>query len=128
MNGYYRDPILLAVARAAEAQDHVSGSIEYRPNGPWFSGSAWTPRWMWLHASEVRIRCIDNGFEIQPPSRAAALDSFKEILSGHGGTEQEDGDYFLPVPQQEADGERVDTSDRVQLCGSLLRDLLSAGM
>jgi hypothetical protein len=127
MNGYYRDPFLLAVARESDAQASVEGGIPHRPDGPWFTGPASTPRWMRLTTSSVGVRCIADGFVVQPPAEVEHRASFDAVCAEHALVETDD-EYLLEVPQKLIDGSRFDMSDRVQIGAALLADLVAAGL
>jgi hypothetical protein len=127
LNGYYRDPFLLAIARESRAQSSVVGNIPHRPDGPWFTGAAWTPRWMRLMASGVGVRCVSTGFVVQPPREVEDQASFDDVCALHRLVETED-EYLLNVPHELEDGSRFDTADRVRLGAGLVADLVGAGL
>ena len=124
MNGYYRDPFLHAVANAAEATDDVTGTIENRPDGPWFTGSVQAQRWMRLHSNSVQIRCVPGGFEIMAPTNCDHKPAFERLVAACGLVRTGDL-HMLQVPQVTVDGKLVDTADRVQQGARLLRELLN---
>ena len=127
MNGYYRDVVLLAIARTANLQKSVQGSIEYKENGPWYTGPASETRWMRLLKSGVRIRCTDGGFLVEPSKDPDLIFAFNAVCKRHRLAET-DGGLALTVPQQEVDGTDFDTVDRVELGAALLTDLVGAGL
>jgi hypothetical protein len=127
LNGYYRDPFLLAVARESGAQAFVVGSIQHRPDGPWFTGPASTPRWMRLAASSVGVRCVADGFVVQPPDELEHQAPFDGVRAEHVLVETDD-EYVLHVPHELVNGSQFDSSDRVQLGAALLADLVAAGL
>lgn len=125
LNGYYRDPFLYAVAIEAGAVDDVTGPIESRPAGPWFTGSVHTQRWMRLFGSGIQIRSVAEGFAVAAPTDGAYDSGFVTAVATHGLVAADDG-HLLQVPQVTVDGEVVDTVDRVQRGAALLRDLVHA--
>jgi hypothetical protein len=127
MNGYYRDPFLYAVAIAADAAAHVTGTIEHRPDGPWFTGSVRAERWMRVYGSDVEIRCISEGFAVTAPTSGVDRTTFERLVTAHGLIQTDSG-LTLRAPQVVVDGELVDTSDRVQQGAAFLRDLLDADL
>jgi hypothetical protein len=127
LNGYYRDPFLLAVAREGGAQGSVVGGIEHRPDGPWFTGPASTPRWMRLVASSVGLRCVAEGFVVQRPTEVEHQMPFDGVCAEHGLVETGD-EYLLDVPRELIDGSPFDICDRVQIGAALLADLVAAGL
>jgi len=124
MNGYYRDPFLYAVVIAAHAHDHVTGTIENRPDGPWFTGYVQAQRWMRLRGTGVQFRCVPEGFAVTAPTDDADVPVFEQLVAAHGLIQADDG-YLLQVPQVTVAGELVDTVDRVQQGSALLRDLIN---
>ena len=116
MNSNYRDPYLLAVHRTSGV-----GAAVYEP---WFTGYETEPRWMQLVKSGAALRCVERGFELQPPGASAHAEAFARVCQEHGVTESN----LLPVRQVERDGRLVDTQDRVQLGAALLRALVAAGL
>lgn len=127
LNGYYRDPYLLAVARLAKAQQAVWGRIEHKPDGPWFTGPTSMRRWMRLRASGLQIRCATGGFVVQFPSPGEGAAVFEVVRAKHKLVAA-GGEYRLEVPQQVAHGSRSDAVDRIQLGAALLADLVAAGL
>ena len=128
LNSYYRDPFLLAIARASNAQEAVTGGVEGGPDGPWFTGFAATPRWMRLKTSGVGIQCTNDGFLVESPEDDRFSNSFEDICARHDIVSADDGTHLLAVPD-ELDGERrFDTSDRIEMGAALLRDLIGAGL
>ena len=115
MRSSHRDPYILAVWTASGVGDAV--------RDPWFQGYEYQPRWMQLVRSDIRIRCVDAGFEIQTPAINFDTERFKTIARQHSV----DDEGILAVPQAEHHGERTDTVDRVKLGAALVRDLVEAG-
>ena len=124
LNGYYRDPYLLAIARLAEAQHAVWGRIEHKPDGPWFTGAASMRRWMRLRASGVQIRCAGDGFVVRVPSAVREAAAFELAREKHNLVATGD-EYRLQVPRGVGGADAV---DRVQLGAALLADLVAAGL
>lgn len=116
LNSWYRDPYLLAIGRASGVANSIRDA--------WFMGYETEARWMTLAKSGVRIRCIDKGYRLQPPSDDAQLEAFKDVC-------QElniDNDYLVPIPQALRGGLTVDTEDRIKLGGRVLAELIAAGL
>lgn len=116
LNSWYRDPFLLAVWRDAD----VSAAVR----DPWFTGYETAPRWITLKKSGVRMRCIDNGFLLDPPPEAAHRHAFDEACAALGVGE----DHVLRLPQTTRDGMAVDTDDRIEVGAGLLKSMVSAGL
>jgi hypothetical protein len=116
MNGWYRDPYLLAIYR----ESGVEADVE----DPWFMGFETEPRWMRLKRSGTEMQCVENGLVLRPPPTTGHSDSFVRVCKTHGVGD----DHVLHVPQVEHHGRRLDTRDRVQLGGALLRDLVNEGL
>lgn len=127
MNGYYRDPFLYAMTVAADADASTTGTIENRPDGPWFTGPAKTPRWMRLRSSGLQIRCVDEGFLVTPPPELEWQDSFRGTVDDLGLVEI-DGASLLRIPQMDDGVVRVDESDRVVAGAVLLRAFVDQGL
>lgn len=115
MRSSHRDPYLLAVWTASGVGDAVKD--------PWFQGYEYQPRWMQLVRSDIRIRCVDAGFEIQTPEINFDTERFSALAREHGIDDQ----GILAVPHAEQHGERTDTVDRVKLGAALVHDLVEAG-
>ena len=116
MNGYYRDPYLLAIHRESGVLEAVEDA--------WFIGYETSPRWMSLATSGAGLRCVSHGIALQLPPDAAHAATFGRVIAEHGvGNE-----LVLVVPQVERDGRQLDTRDRVQMGAALLRDLVAAGL
>lgn len=115
-SAYYRDPYLLAIYRASGAEDRL--------NDPWFRGYETEPRWLRLSESGAGIRCIESGFQLDPPSDEAAAPRFWEVCRAYGSTES----GVVPIGQVEVDGELIDREDRVLKGVAVVRDLTAAGL
>lgn len=121
MNSWYRDPYLSAINRASGVMD----AIEQRwPDGPWFMGYETEPRWLRLKKSGAELRCVDDGLLLRLPSSSAHAEAFARVCAEH----DVDAHGLLKVSQVERDGRHLDTSDRVLLGATLLRDLVKAGL
>jgi hypothetical protein len=116
LNSWYRDPFLLAVWKATDHRDAVTN--------PLFTGYETGARWMTLRASETRVRCITEGFQLMPPPDEVNRAAFKAVCQASGIEE----DYLLRIPQEQRDGQPADTEDRVERGAKLLTDLVSAGL
>lgn len=124
LNGYYRDPYLQAILEEAAAADAVVGT---ETGGPWFIGSAANERWLELKNSAIQVRAVPAGFEVKPPSEAQHWTAFEAVLLGRDDVEQAGDRYILTVPKVDQDGQPFDTTDRIQVAATLLRDLVAAG-
>lgn len=113
---WYRDPYLLAIWRDSGVGDAVVD--------PWFRGYEHEPRWLRLRRSDAGVRCVTNGFELTAPQDEDAVDKFWEVCRRFGATEA----GLMPVQQVAHGDELLDTEDRVQKCGALVRDLVAAGL
>lgn len=112
----YRDPYLLAAWQESGVGRAV-GSL-------WFWGYESEPRWLRLAASDTGIRCVNTGFELDPPVDENAAVKFRQVCEKHGATDES----FLPVDQVDREGNLVDTEDRVQKCAAFLQDLVAVGL
>lgn len=112
----YRDPYLLTIWRESAIGDAA------RPL--WFSGHETDPRWLRLTASGTGIRCVNAGFELDPPLDEQHAKAFQQVCEKHGATDA----AFLNVAQADRDGEFVDTEDRIQKCVQFVRDLVVIGL
>ena len=115
LNGWYRDPYLLAVTRELEDKSIVEDK--------WFSGYESHPRRLPLARSGASIRCVPAGFELGQPGDAFT-DTFAAACSDLGVG----ADMVVGLPQVEIDGRRVDTIDRIQLGAEIVRKLAAAGL
>ncbi len=115
LNSNYRDPYLLAICRAAGAGDAVK-------NGP-YTGWQRNPRWMHLRRSGIELRCVAEGIAIRgvPPEH---LEAFERVQRRHHIGD----DLVLRSAQTDGEGRTVDTSDRIDLAATLLKDLIAAGL
>ena len=121
LNSIYRDPYLLALWRESGAGD--------RAKDPWFTGFETTPSWLRLTRSDVGIRSVDRGWALQPPA-ADDLElsaAFEAVAARHHLTCEGD-QWLLAVPQEQVEGQSVDTVDRVQVGSVLVRSLVEAGL
>lgn len=117
LNGYYRDPYLLAISQAARAPDD-------RLRNTWFRGYAHEARWMELAHSGCAMRCERAHIALRAPTNAAKTDAFERVCAKYGvGAELK-----VAIPQVSRGGAGVDTLDRVKLGAELLRELLDAGL
>jgi len=116
LNSWYRDPFLLAIYR----ESGVGGTVR----DPWFTGNETLPRWMRFEKSGVGVRCVETGFELEPPANPDFLEAFSRVCDKHNI----DADHILLVQQVESEGRLLDMLDRVQLGATFLRDLMDAGL
>ena len=112
----YRDPYLMA----AWQESGIGGAV----GSLWFWGYESEPRWLRLAASDTGIRCVNTGFELDPPVDESAAVKFKQVCEEYGVADES----FLPVDQVDRNGSLVDIEDRVQKCAEFLKDLVAAGL
>jgi len=113
LNSYYRDAALSAVAaRAGAPADRIE---------EWFFGSAQSRRAMRLQKSGMTIECVPEGFKIEPPSDTAQLDAYLQVAARHGAVDDR------LVIARKPDG-ITDATDRIELGGEFLAELLAAGL
>lgn len=125
MSGYYRDPYLHAVIEAGELAHHVQ--VE-REGGPWFSGVVETERWLRLRGSHLGVRCISDGFEVDPPADPTLRAAFDELLTDGFPLVEHGGRLVLRIPQAQTDSGMIDTEDRVQRCADFLCAAAARGL
>lgn len=113
---HYRDPYLLAMYRAS--------GLTVGIDSLWFSGYESDKRWLRLSRSGAGIRCVNNGFELDPPLDDDPAAAFLSVCLRHGATDSRN----LPIPQSRFEDELIDTEDRVQHGASLLQDLIESGL
>jgi len=115
MRSYYRDPYLLAIMRKNAATTEI---IE----DPWFYGFETEPRRMLLKRSGIRIECVNQGWQLTDfPEDLTLRAAFDSVCQNNNiGI---DGLYAV---QQNSNG--IDTTDRIELGGKLLKNLIDAGM
>lgn len=116
LNGYYRDPYLLAIWRELENPGVVEDT--------WFIGYEDQPRWLPLTQSGVGIRCVPSGFELSPPQLPDDAERFAVACADLGA----DADNLIRLSQVEVDGGKVDTVDRIQVGVGIVRRLVAAGL
>ncbi len=116
LNGYYRDPYLLAIQRELDDPNAVDDKR--------FTGYENEPRRLPLTRSGTAIRCVLAGFELSPPMLDADIERFASVRVGICV----DSDSLVKVPQVEVDGRQVDTVDRIQVGAGIVRRLLAAGL
>ena len=116
LNGYYRDPYLLAVSRELDDPAMVEDK--------WFTGYESEPRRLPLTRSGAAIRCVPAGFELSPPPLDSDAAAFPAVCADVGA----DASNLVAVPRAEVGGQLVDTTDRVQLGAEIVRRLAAAGL
>ena len=116
LNGYYRDPYLLAISQELEDGDVVEDK--------WFTGYETEPRRLPLTRSGASIRCVFTGFELSPPPP----DEYAQVFAAACAELGIGSDNVVVAPQVEIDGRQVDTIDRIQLGAELIRSLVAAGL
>jgi hypothetical protein len=117
-NSHYRDPILLAVWRQSEVAELA--------DDPWFTGYEYTPRWLRLVRSQAGMRCVEEGFELAPPTSKGLSSALDAICNARNDIEIEAERILVRIPQTQIAGEMVDNVDRVQIGAELLKELASA--
>ncbi|GAA1243259.1 DUF262 domain-containing protein [Oryzihumus leptocrescens] len=123
MNSLYRDPYLVAALREADVRDAVQDGTD----GPRFTGYATAERWLRLNASNTGLRCVEDGWLLDPPT-GKDRDVFDQVRFGMDGLTLTENGYLFAVPQTEVDGRAVDTVDRVEMAAGLLQALVAAGL
>lgn len=124
LNSYYRDPFLVAVVRRGQLQEVVAAGEQ----GPYFYGRADNPRWLRLSASGLGLRCVTNGFAMQPPDDAASLQLFHEFIDGRDDVSLTDQRHQLIAPQVDVEGVRIDTANRVDIGVEFLTACVQSGL
>jgi hypothetical protein len=120
LRGFYRDAVLLEIWRASGVGDQVED--------PWFTGYDMHVRWLRLVRSGVGMQSIPEGLALQPPTGDALGSTFGEICAQHPHIVAGVDGLCLQVPQEEYEGELVDTIDRVVAGAALLRRFADAGL
>jgi hypothetical protein len=116
LNGYYRDPYLLAISREFEDGDVVEDK--------WFMGYETQPRRLPLTRSGATLRCVLSGYELSSPP----ADQYAQVFAAACAELGVGSDNVVVVPQVEIDGRQADRIDRIQLGVSLIRTLFAAGL
>ncbi|MEU6559090.1 DUF262 domain-containing protein [Nocardia nova] len=116
LNSWYRDPYLYAIERAAGVGNALQGFF--------YTGYETNPREMALRESDIKIRCVRDGFVLQQPSEPAHQDLFSAVCEEFGIGD----DNKLVIPQTTRDGIAVDTEDRIERCAQLVRALVAEGV
>ena len=120
LNGNYRDPILLQVWISSGMQDAVEN--------PWFTGYVSTQRWLRLERSNVGLRSVRDGFELQGSEDEALQQRLLEVCSRRSDVQVTDERVLLKIPQHDHAGDLIDSVDRVVVGAKFLRDLVDAGL
>lgn len=116
LNSNYRDPYLLAIHRSL-------GVDRFRVEDPWFTGSARNPRRLRIRRTDISLRSVQEGLEIDVP--AELVGRVGALLQGVAELEERRDGYRWIAPQQIAAGEPVDTVDRVAVGTRILQRLLN---
>jgi len=111
LNGYYRDPYLLAIWRRSDSKDMVNDPL-FR----WYG----TERWLIVRSSDAKMRCAQDGFEFRPPSRPELADTFDGFCRDNGVVD-DNGRLVARVRQSFETG--LDLEDRVERGIALLNAL-----
>lgn len=116
LNGYYRDPYLLAISR--ELED--GAAVEDKS----FMGYETQPRRLPLTRSGASLRCVLAGYELSPPPEGQYSQAFAAVCA-----KLETGnDFMVLVPQEDLNGRQVDTIDRIQFGAHIIQTLVAAGL
>ena len=115
INGYYRDPYLLAIHQ----QVGDTAVVDTR-----FTGYESEPRRLPLARSGATIRCLPAGFELTPPPMDLGSEAFAAVSDELGA----DATGVVTVSQVEVDGRRMDTVDRIQFGVDIVQRLVAAGL
>ena len=115
LNGYYRDPYMLAITREVDDEEILGGKR--------FLGRG-TPRWHALKRSGTAIRCVTRGFEVAPPPAGMHEREFAAARIELGFGE----DNRIALPQVEVNGQPIDSVDRIQVGTDIVRTLAKAGL
>lgn len=127
--GYYRDPYLVAVARADAAfEGRTRGAVWTDFSHPWHTGDERQPRWLTLRGSGTRLRFELTGVVVAPPLEAAEVSEAgaRAVQSVREPEARAGGELLFRVAQTTRDGVLVDSEDRILLGIALLRALISA--
>lgn len=116
---WYRDAYLYAMWCEAGRPEQIED--------PWFFGYSTNPRWMRFVGSGTGVRNTADGLHLRAPATPHGRQALQAVCSTLGVTAF-DGGWLLRVPQTDRDGERTDSSDRVQMGADLIRRLVAAGL
>jgi hypothetical protein len=86
---------------------------------------------MRLERSQTGIRSVPKGLAVQAPAAESAEEHryvFESVRRRHDVVVDDDVGWLLRVGQQQRNGSRVDTEDRVQRAASLLRVFVAVGL
>lgn len=115
MSSWHLDPYLAAMQR----ERGVMGTADH-----WLTGYETAPRWLCMKASGTELRCGPEGLQLRPPAAEELADAFAQMCADRGTGD----DHLLMVPPVDVLGGCLETEERVQLGGALLRDLVGAGL
>lgn len=115
LNSYYRDPYLLAIYRSLGVDQH-------HVQDPWFTGPMNTPRWLQIGGSEIGVRSLAHGLEIRVP--VELREKVLPLLQSVAEVEARANGYLWAAPQLSAEGQAVDTVDRVVVGTKFVRNIL----
>lgn len=126
MNSNYLDPFLLEIvlhwrSRTPEVEHH-------RIEDPWFTGYEHEPRWLSLVRSSTGIRSVAEGYEIRRPEEPGQASSLNAVLAGMAGVEVTEERTLVRVPQHAANGETVDSINRIGIGVEIVTALLGKGL
>ena len=77
--------------------------------------------------SGTGLRNTATGLVLERPTAPHTRAALQTVCSAVGATTLDSG-WFLPIPQTDRSGERIDSTDRVQVGAALLRRLIAAGL
>lgn len=120
LSAYYRDPYLLAMWRESGVGPAVKD--------PWFRFDENAPRWMEFERSSTRLRNVERGLILKPPSAPEQMRVLRQICGHRDDIVTLDGEWLLRIPQELVNGAPTDIVDRVQIGATLLRELAAAGL
>lgn len=120
LNGHYRDPILLEIWRSSQTENAV--------DDPWFTGFDTNPRWLRLSRSGAGLRSVAKGFALERPIEEAFAAVFDAVCADRDDIVADGQGLLLKVPQQDRDGELIDSVDRTQLGAIFVKHLVDAGL
>ncbi|WP_188043945.1 DUF262 domain-containing protein [Changpingibacter yushuensis] len=121
-NAYHFDPYLSSIHYAAGEPEGVESLAL-------FSGYESNPRWLRLTRSQVGLRSIPEGFQIDRPAEEECDKRFTASVASLGIsiTDVDDPQYIFRIPKTTDDASGPDAIDRIVVGAKLLNNLLAAG-
>lgn len=120
LTSHYDDPFAKELFQSSDVGDRLVT--------PWFTGYETNPRWLRLSESNVGIRSVERGFEIEGPAEERLVQAFHRVCARHGVQSREDASPLLGIPQRETEDGWTDTVDRIDIGVAFIRDLVAAGL